>query len=131
MTAKDFNRLFRCPSDKETDMYTYSYGLNVFFELDPRGDDYQGSPQTWRKLSQIPHPSQTILMAETRPVRFGDHLMSHFWSTPEAAANALSGKRHLGKSHFLFVDGHVQAMEVKETLNPSQCRNLWNPSLAE
>ncbi|MEX1119071.1 MAG: prepilin-type N-terminal cleavage/methylation domain-containing protein [Terrimicrobiaceae bacterium] len=125
-----FERYFRCPDHRETNPYVFSYGLNVHFELDPNGDDYTGSPATWRKASQVPKPSKTILVGETRPVLFGDHLMCHQWSSTETAKNALAKDRHRGKPSFLFVDGHVENLKPEQTLNPSKSLNLWNPSLA-
>lgn len=125
-----FNTYFRSPADNSTDPYIYSYGLNVHFELDPDGDDYQGSPATWRRLSQSPTPHATILMGQTKPVRFGDHLMCHQWSSVQAAKNALNDAIHDGKANYLFLDGHVETLRVEETFDPSRKLNRWNPSLA-
>jgi len=125
-----FQRLFRCPCDNSTDPTVYSYGMNVFFELSPDGDDYEGSPATWRKSAQIPKSSRTVLLAETRPVAFGDHFMCHQWSGIAAAKNAVAHSRHLKKSNYLFVDGHVENLPVESTFNPAGAVNLWNPSKA-
>jgi prepilin-type N-terminal cleavage/methylation domain-containing protein/prepilin-type processing-associated H-X9-DG protein len=130
LTPALFNKYFRCPAHKETNPIIYSYALNVHFELDPNGDDYLGSPQTWRREVNVPAPSRTILLAETRPVPYGDHLMCHQWSSPAAARNAMAHDRHRGKSHYLFVDGHVERLRVEETLDSRNKINLWNPSLA-
>ena len=123
-----FNRLYRCPSDDTTDVWTYSYALNVHFELDPAGDDYAGSPATWRGLERVPVPSRTILLAEPRPVAFGDHLMAHLWGSANAAKNALAHDRHAGRAHYTFCDGHVSALRAEETFDPASGRDLWNPS---
>jgi len=125
-----FNRLFRCPNDKMTDVNIPSYGLNVFFELTPDGDDYEGSPATWRKVMQVPTPSRTILLAETRPVAFGDHVMCHQWAGPAAAKNALSHDRHSKMANYLFVDGHVERLPSEATFAPKKGTDLWNPSKA-
>ena len=125
-----FNEYFRSPADSSTDPAVYSYGLNVYFELDPEGDDYLGSPATWRRLSQIPTSTNTILMGQTRPVIYGDHLMCHQWSGLQAAKNALNHEIHDGKSNYLFVDGHVETLPVEKTFDPSRQLNRWNPSLA-
>lgn len=130
LDAAGFERYFRCPAHKEMNPYIFSYALNVHFELDPNGDDYAGNPATWRRTSQIPRPARTILLGETRPVLFGDHLMCHQWSSSNAAKNALAGDRHGGKLSFLFVDGHVESFKPEQTLDPSKSINLWNPSLA-
>jgi prepilin-type processing-associated H-X9-DG protein/prepilin-type N-terminal cleavage/methylation domain-containing protein len=125
-----FQNHFRSPTDHSTDPFVYSYGLNVHFELNPDGDDYTGSPATWRRLTQIPSPANTILMGQTKPVRFGDHLMCHQWSGIQSAKNALNHAAHSGKANYLFVDGHVETLAVEETFNPTRHLNRWNPSLA-
>ena len=125
-----YQKFFRCPEHREKRREVFSYGLNVHFELDPNGDDYFGSPSTWRKISQIPWPSCTILVAEPRPVPFGDHIMSHLWRSQNAARNALARQRHKGRPSFLFVDGHVENLPVEMTFNPARGINLWNPSVA-
>ncbi|GAB4180210.1 MAG: hypothetical protein Fur0032_21100 [Terrimicrobiaceae bacterium] len=130
LDAENFRRLYRCPSHSEKNPFIYSYGMNVHFELDPNGDDYTGSPATWRRVSQVPHPTRTILLGESRPVPFGDHLMCHQWSTSTAAKNALAADRHEGRPSFLFVDGHVENLKPEQTLDPARNLNLWNPSLA-
>lgn len=128
---KVFNKLYRSPVDKETDPFVFSYAMNVHFELDPNGDDYTGSPQTWRKLVQIPRPGRTVLLAQTKPVRFGDHLMCHQWSSLRAAQNAMNYEAHSGRSHFLFADGHVELLRLEEVFQPAQNINQFNPSLAK
>lgn len=130
LDAASFNRFFRCPDHKETGEYLFSYAMNVHFELDPSGDDYAESPLTWRKVNQVPAPGRTILLAEPRPVLFGDHLMCHQWSSPSSAKNALSADRHAGRSNFLFVDGHVESLEPEQTYDPGEGINCWNPALA-
>ncbi len=129
--AANLNAAFRCPNDPNRDWFMHSYGLNVFMELDPQGDDYVGSPTTWRKRRQIPRPKRTILVAEARPQLFVDHFMCHLWSKLKAAENAVAFDRHGTDSHYLFVDGHVEPLKLEETFDPATKRNLWNPSLAE
>jgi prepilin-type processing-associated H-X9-DG protein len=125
-----FNDHFRSPADPSTDPFIYSYGFNVHFELDPNGDDCTGSPTTWSRLHHVPSPAATILMGQTKPVRFGDHLMCHHWSGIQAAKNALNYKIHDGKANYLFVDGHVETLPVEATFDPTRKINRWNPSLA-
>ena len=120
-----FNTHFRCPSHKEDDPYKYSYGINVFFELDPNGDDYFGAPASWRKIFNITTPSQTILLAETNSG--ADHFMCHQWSGPGAAKNAIKHDIHDGKSNFLFVDGHVQLLSIDQVFS-NRKNNSFNPS---
>lgn len=125
-----FEKHFRSPADPSTDPYVFSYALNVHFELNPNGDDYTGAPATWRRLPQIPYPSKTILLGQPKPIRFGDHLMCHQWSSPAAAKNALNHSIHRGRANYLFVDGHVELLPVEQTFFPANGINLWNPSLA-
>jgi prepilin-type processing-associated H-X9-DG protein/prepilin-type N-terminal cleavage/methylation domain-containing protein len=125
-----FNSYYRSPVDRSTDPFVYSYALNVHFELHPDGDDYAGSPATWRRLSQISNPEAVILMGQPKPVRFGDHLMCHQWSGIQAAKNALNHTIHDGKANYLFLDGHVGMLRVEETFDPTRNINRWNPSLA-
>ena len=125
-----FNRWFRCPSDTNSDPAAYSYGLNVFYELDPLGDDYAGSPATWRSIAQVPRPSRTVLLGETKASDYGDHFMCHQWSGASAARNAIAHERHSGHANFLFADGHVEKLSAEATFSPPST-NRWNPSAAE
>ncbi len=125
-----FNRYFRCPSDRSKDPAISSYGLNVFFELDPDSDDYDGSPATFRRLSQVPSASRTVLLAETAPLPYVDHFMCHLWSSSAAARNDVDFARHGGKSHFLFADGHTERLAVEATFAPEKQINRWNPAKA-
>ena len=125
-----FNRHYRCPEDPNTSATLYSYGLNVYFELTPGGDDYAGSPATWHRITQVPNPTRTLLLGATRPVPFGDHLMAHFWGGLPAAKNALAHDRHSGRANYVFCDGHVAALRVEETFDPANGRDFWNPSKA-
>lgn len=127
---EDFNRFYRCPADPHTSTSFYSYGFNVFFELNPSSDDYTGAPATWRRIIQVPHPAKTILLAETTPLANGDHLMCHLWESLVAAENDLDEIRHGNTSNYLFVDGHVESLKVEDTFNPAKNINRWNPSLA-
>ncbi len=124
-----FNRHFRCAEDDNLDQMFFSYGLNVYFELDPDGDSYEGSPETWRRFEDVSRPSGTVLLAETRPVAFGDHFMCHQWRSTQAARNAVFHDRHTGRSNFLFVDGSVRLLAVEETFQPVEKINQWHPGL--
>lgn len=134
--------VFQCPSTATSDSSSWSYGVNVFFELSstlrytPAGlpilgsrDSYKGSPATWNRLSAVPLPSRTVLLAEN-PHQVADHFMAHQWSSLLTARNAVASSRHSGKSNFAFVDGHVSTLSIEETFNPDTGLDLWNPSLA-
>lgn len=112
--------LFECPSHRHST--GWSYGLNVYFELGPE-DDYEGSPQTWRKFSVVPEPGQTVLFGEIKGSV--DHFMAHFWdqgSPPEVDVS-----RHGGQCNYAMVDGRVVAQSLTNTYDPSRSINLWNP----
>lgn len=125
-----FEKMYRCPADTNHVSSIYSYALNVYFELNPVGDDYTGSPMIWRRPASVTAPGATILLAEPQPVYYADHIMCHQWSTTNAVANAVDTLRHGKKSHYAFADGHVEPMAASDTFNPAKGINLWNPSLA-
>jgi prepilin-type N-terminal cleavage/methylation domain-containing protein/prepilin-type processing-associated H-X9-DG protein len=118
--------VYHCPRDPRTT--PWSYGQNVYFELNPESDDYTGSPQTWRRVASIPNPSATILQAET-PGSV-DHVMPHFWMTSQDATD-VDAHRHKSRSNYNFVDGHSEALEFHSTYDPSCQVDLWNPCLAQ
>ena len=122
-----FNAFYRCAADAFRDPTIYSYGMNVFMELAPDGDDYEGSPATWRKRWQIPCGRRTVLLTESKSQPFADHFMCHQWSTVKAAENVIASDRHGRMPNVLFVDGHVAAKPVAETFEPAAGVNLWNP----
>jgi general secretion pathway protein G len=124
-----FESCYRCPSDTNRSVNRWSYGMNVFFELDPDGDDYTGSPATWRRLPNSSSPQRTILLAEPRSADFSDHVMSHLWSSPVAAKNGIEYKRHGDGSNYLFLDGHVETLAVSSVFTNGV--NLFNPSLVK
>jgi prepilin-type N-terminal cleavage/methylation domain-containing protein/prepilin-type processing-associated H-X9-DG protein len=117
--------VYRCPADSR--FPALSYGMNVYFELDPEYDDYVGTPQTWRKTTRVPRPPATILLGEI-PAEV-DHIMSHFWVTP-ADAEDLDARRHAGRSNYAFVDGHTEIRALPAVYEPAAGVDAWNPSLA-
>jgi prepilin-type processing-associated H-X9-DG protein len=129
--ASAFEKLYRCPTDKSTDITRFSYAMNVFYELDPSGDDYLGSPARWRTISSVPRPSQSILLGESRSLPFGDHFMCHQWSKQASARNAIDSLRHGKSSNYLFIDGHSESLPIEQTFDPAKNINRWNPALAK
>lgn len=96
------NGVFKYP--KAGKLTRWSYGLNVYFELEET-DDYRGRPKTWRKQTSIPHPAETILLGEV--VDGADHIMAHFWD--QGMPSSVDKDRH-GKddqSVYGFADGHA------------------------
>jgi prepilin-type N-terminal cleavage/methylation domain-containing protein/prepilin-type processing-associated H-X9-DG protein len=119
--------LYHCPNDKQAGHL--SYGLNYYFELGGE-DDYPGKPQTWRKLSQIPKPSSTVMYTEIDVAIMADHVMPGLcWMTVADAENEVASRRHKQRCNYAFVDGHVALLPIVRTYNPPQL-DLWNPSLA-
>ena len=124
--------VYHCPADRRTK--PWSYGQNVYFELNPDNDDYVGAPRTWRKLASIPHPVTTILQAEmsgdaNSMSDTADHIMAHFWGTLQDACD-VAGLRHKGRSNYNFVDGHAAARELRATFDPAKQLDMWDPFLA-
>ncbi len=113
--------LYHCAADRRR--RTWSYGLNVYFELGPE-DDYRGKPQTWRRTTAVPRPSTTLLFAENAST--ADHIMPNFWSGPEEAVD-LAADRHGGRANYVFVDGHVEARPLRAVYDPSRGVDLWHP----
>ncbi len=116
--------IYHCSVDRRT--APLSYGLNVYFELGP-DDDYEGKPQTWRRVTAVPVPSATILFAETAST--ADHIMPNFWVAPSDAVDVAS-RRHLGRSNYTFVDGHGEARKLEQTYQPAQKVDAWHPGKA-
>ncbi len=114
-----------CPADSQ--LGHLSYGMNNYFELGP-DDDYPENPQTFRRLSQIARPADTILFTEV--LAAADHVMPADWTTVADAEADVASTRHVGKSNYMFVDGHGKLLSLICTYNPPQL-DLWDPSLAQ
>ena len=118
--------IYHCPNDKKPGHL--SYGFNYYLEVGEE-DDYPGKPQTWRKFSQIPKPSTTIMFTELDVA--ADHVMPALcWMTIADAENEVASQRHKQKSNYAFVDGHGDPRALATTFDPGQRMDLWNPSLA-
>lgn len=115
---------YRCPRDERRDQL--SYGLNVYFELGP-GDDYPGYPQTWRRRSDVPDPSGTILFAENNSA--ADHIMPNYWSGPSDAVDC-AHDRHDGKANYVFADGHAASRDFTTIYDPANGVDAWQPDFA-
>jgi len=120
--------LYHCPNDKEA--AHLSYGMNYYFEVGEE-DDYPGWPKTWRKLSQIPKPSSTVMYTEVDTAIMADHVMPGLsWMTTADAKGEVAWQRHKHKSNYAFVDGHITALKLAATFDPEKQLDCWNPSLA-
>jgi prepilin-type N-terminal cleavage/methylation domain-containing protein len=117
------NGVFRCP--KAGKLARWSYGLNVYFELE-EADDYRGRPKTWRKQTSLTRPTETILLGEV--VDGADHIMAHFWD--QGMTSSVDKDRH-GKddrSVYGYADGHasVERFETTYASDPNPV-DQWHP----
>ena len=117
--------IYHCPSDRRTT--PWSYGLNVYFELG-EDDDYEGKPQTWRRIGDVPNPSATVLFAENASA--ADHIMPNFWTAASDAVDVAS-QRHGRNANYTFVDGHAEARSFGTIYDPIRQIDEWNPSRAQ
>jgi len=117
--------VYHCPGDKRTE--EWSYGQNVYFELNPQNDDYIGKPEVWRKIGSVKRPAVTILDGENASE--ADHIMPQFWISP-ADAEDVDKRRHGERSNYGFLDGHSQAQRFEAVFNPKSQIDFWNPSVA-
>jgi prepilin-type processing-associated H-X9-DG protein len=116
--------IYKCPSDRRTT--PWSYGLNVYFELGPE-DDYEGKPQTWRRVGIVPNPTATVLFAEN--ASGADHIMPNYWISTQDAVDVAS-HRHHQRSNYNFVDGHAESRDFLTIYSPSNKVDQWHPALA-
>lgn len=116
--------IYHCPTDRRPP--TWSYGLNVYFELGP-DDDYDGKPDTWRRRGDVPNPAATVLFAEN--ASSADHIMPNFWAGPQDAADCDS-QRHRGKANYAYVDGHIESLPLASIYDPGRGLDRWNPGKA-
>lgn len=116
--------VYRCPSDRRRT--PWSYGANVYFELGP-DDDYEGKPETWNRLGQIPRPAATVRTSENDTG--ADHVMAHFWVAASDAVE-VPRTRHSGRANFGFADGHSGARRPEDTFDPGRAIDAWHPAKA-
>lgn len=115
----------RCPKHEPVQSTHWSYGMNVYFEVNPDFDDYLGSPKTWRGLANLPRPTRTVLLAELSGGG-ADHVMAHFWA-PGAKPTEMDELRHGGRVAFAFCDGHVEWLPVHQIYDPDRGIDRWHP----
>jgi prepilin-type processing-associated H-X9-DG protein/prepilin-type N-terminal cleavage/methylation domain-containing protein len=131
LSGGQLSGMYRCPADMRSDQRLWSYGKNVWFELEPsETGDVQGvaSGPTYWYLRQIPCKSRTILMGELDTGSMGDHVMAHFWLVGGAVEVAKT--RHATVANYLWLDGHVSADAFSDTFDLSRNLDRWNPGRA-
>ncbi|MCA9189620.1 MAG: DUF1559 domain-containing protein, partial [Planctomycetales bacterium] len=122
---------YHCPSDDRQDPRLWSYGKNVWFELQSaETGELLGlaAGPTYPKLKHVKATSKTILVGELLTDAQTDHIMAHFWyygGTPEVAMT-----RHASNANYLWMDGHVAALEFEQTFNLEQRMDHWDPGKA-
>lgn len=123
---------YRCPEDERTGYPAWSYGKNVWFELDGYETGYalgiawpQKGP-TYPRFRNVTATGKTVLFAEVDGQQ--DHLMAHFWLSggePEVAP-----RRHAGLSNYLWVDAHATTAAFESTFDLDKPVDHWNPGAA-
>lgn len=117
---------YRCPVDARVDVTKYSYGMNDYLELDST-DSYEGSPQTWNRISQVPTPSMTIFFGEVKD-GMGDHFMPQFWTSQADVAVELDYLRHGAHSNYSFVDGHSTSEKLSSVYDATTGVDMFHPA---
>ena len=123
--------IYRCPEDVRTEKNVWSYGKNVWFELQASETGEivgEALGPTYHFLRSIPSTSKTILVSEIQTDSSSDHIMAHAWylgGEPEVA------ERHLEFANYLWVDGHVSTHMLKETFDLDSKIDRWDPGKAE
>ncbi len=136
--------LFQCPSDKaknfvdwnqplvlQTDRRYSSFAVNAL--LDPICYRYGASKNPYNRVLKIRRPDECIWVSEapnTDAFLQADHIHPESWEgSIEYAKTFIAWDRHIGKSHYLFADGHVEALLFDVTYDwPKRCN--WYPEAA-
>ena len=132
--------LFRCPEDKAkvfidwnksideqpADARWSSFALNAL--LDPLCSLYSGQ---YNCVTAIRRPQFCVYVAESPSSWTNyDHIHPEQWFyNIDLAKGQIAWDRHSGKSNYLFVDGHVETLEIETTYSwPGNC--YWYPDTA-
>lgn len=136
--------LFRCPSDKSDNFVDWdkplsqqldkrysSFAVNAL--LDPVCFRYGGSTNRYNRVDLIRKPMYCIWICEapdTENFQLADHIHPESWEgSVEYAKTFIAWDRHMGKSNYLFADGHVETLEFEDTYQwPGRC--YWYPESA-
>lgn len=130
-----FQKFYRCLSDKRKNL-TYSYGKNVWFELDPyETGEAMGTSRgpTYHTVTQVRCPCGTVEFGELSSPGGEDHFMAHFWLMDTDIFEGMDTtlevdtKRHGGMANYTYVDGHVETQPFAETFDLKKRIDRWNP----
>lgn len=133
-----FGKFYRCPSDKRKN-FTYSYGKNVWFELESyETADALGISRgpIYHNVTQVRRPGTTVEFGELESPSAEDHFMAHFWLMDTELFEGMDTtleiafRRHGGMANYIYVDGHVETQPFEETFNLDKGIDRWNPGKA-
>lgn len=110
------------PSDKPV----RSPALNVYFELDPEYDDYEGAPQTWRTLPTLSRPSSTILLIMQAGT--SDHVMAQYFT--ERVDDLPMPAQGASSATVLWADGRATLEAPGTVFDPSKGIDRFHPEKA-
>ncbi len=115
----DVSTLARCPDDR-SELWEQAHQPSGFFRRSSYATNFFLSGrltqfEMYRKLSAIQRPVQTVLpaeLAEEGEYATSDHYHPELWLVDPAneAGEQLSLTRHLGKSNWGHLDGHVETL---------------------
>ncbi len=136
--------LFHCPSDKSDNFVDWDRPLNeqqdrryssfaVNALLDPVCFRYGGTTNQYNCVDKICKPMYCIWISEapdTENFQSADHIHPESWEgSVEYAKTFIAFDRHMGKSNYLFADGHVETLKFEDTYEwPVRC--YWYPESA-
>lgn len=100
--------------------------LNVYFELNPDYDDYEGAPRKWRDPSSVSNPSATVLAV----MAFGtaDHIMAQYFN--ERADHLPAPADDAEKGCVLWYDGSATLDFPGSVFDPSKGIDRFHPDKA-
>ncbi len=131
--------IFRCPADKSENFLDFerrppaaelgnyrwsSFATNGYFD-NPKYAAYT-------HVLKVPKPDRCVFICELlsdQTMNGVDHVHADMWHHNEQLKTQVAWDRHDGKSDYLFVDGHAETLDWKETFDFPTV-NLWNPQTA-
>jgi len=99
--------------------------LNVYFELDPGIDDYDGAPARWPGPGHLPNPAHTVLLVQT--LEPYDHIMAHYFGAAKVEMPARSDNRD---GVVLWADWRATQEPPDALYDPSNNRDHFHPEKA-
>ena len=122
-----YDTMLRCPEDEQKNVDQYSYGQNVYFNLDPNraGEAFALAGQRWWKSAWLSSASATVTYGEVEGT--SNHFMAHQWLTGDPMDVA---ERHDETAHFVFADGHAARSHAAEQFDLAKNVDRWNPATA-